>query len=126
MQAKKYDLKQLTFIATTTATNFGLVTAGAEGVPPNMKRYVVYANYYNPSAYAFVTLWERIGTTDRIMDKFGLTQYQERNKPTGGVPDPEKPVYVFRASSYIRCQTSAPLGGTGNVEVTMQVYDEPG
>ena len=123
---KKYDLKQLKFIATTVATNFGLIAAGAEGVPPNMVRNVVYADFYNPSTYSFLTIWERIGTVDSPMDGFGLTQYQDKRKPAGGIPDPEKPVYVFRASSYIRCQTSAPLGGTGNIEVTMQVYDEPG
>jgi len=124
MQSKKYDLKQLQFIATTAASNFGLVGPGAaaEGVPANMKRYVVYATYYNPAAaHTVLTLWERIGTTDRHMDVVGMTQYTERRRPEGGVPDPEKPVYVFRASSYIRCQTSG-----GDILCTMQVYDEPG
>lgn len=125
MPAKKYDLKQLQFVATRTATNFGLLGSGAaaEGVPPNMKRYVVYANYYNPEAsHAVVTLWERIGTTDRRMDVLGLTQYTERRRPEGGIPDFDKPVYVFRASSYIRVQTS----GASTLLVTMQLYDQPG
>ena len=117
----KYDLKQITFIATTTATNFG-ITTGPEGTPPNMNRYVVYANYYNPAAAStIITLWERIATTDRRMDVLGLTQYTERRRPEGGNPDAENPVYVFRASSFIRAQTSG-----GNILVTMQVYDQPG
>lgn len=118
----KYYLKQLQFIATVTATNFGLIAAGAEGVPPNMKRYVVWAKYENPAAtFTVLTLWERIGTTDRTMDVLGLTQYRDKFLPPAGVPDPERPVYVFRASSYIRCQTSG-----GDILVTMQVYDQPG
>jgi len=121
---KKPDLKTLQFVATTTLQNFGLegVGASAEGIPENMKRYVYYAKYYNPTAsHVVLTLYERLaGVLNHIEDQQGLTQYTTQVLPKG-IPDPEKPIMTFRGSGFMAVQTSG-----GNILVTLRLYDEPG
>lgn len=121
-QVKNYDIKTMSKLIATT-----LATLGLGAVPTGMKRYVTLVRVNNVAGQQNV-LYIASGAASTITSTASAVSAVQKysvqlpadasDQFPNSIPDPDRPLFSFAASSYVNMKTSK-----GNARVFMQYYD---
>jgi hypothetical protein len=121
-QVKNYDIKTMSKLIATAVATLGL---GA--VPAGMKRYVTLARVNNVAGQQnvlYIASAANSANTSTVALASATQKYSVQLPADGvdqfpnSVPDPDRPLFSFAASSYVNMKTSK-----GSARVFMQYYD---
>lgn len=120
---KNYDIKTMNKLIATA-----IVTLGLGAVPAGMKRYVTMVRANNVAGQQnvlYIASAANSANTSTVALASAAQKYSVQLPADGfdqfpnSVPDPDRPLFSFAASSYVNMKTSK-----GGSRVFMQYYDQ--